>query len=130
MRGRKRREVPAPLLRLGERFAVWRRNRAGGEQIPKSLWKAAAKLAGEHGLNRTASVLKLDYYSLKKHVERQSSGSNSKIPFVELPTVTMASASECLIEWEDGCGASMRVRLQGTEAPDLLALARNFWNAE
>ncbi len=37
MRGRNRREVLAPLLRLGERFAVWRRDRAGGERIPKSL---------------------------------------------------------------------------------------------
>ncbi len=72
MRARKRSEVPASLSRLGQRFAAWRKTRASGQRIPESLWKLAVKMAGEHGLNRTARVLNLDYYSLKKRVDGAS----------------------------------------------------------
>jgi hypothetical protein len=51
MDGRKVREVPARLLRLEQRFAGWRKNRRRGERIPASLWRSAAKLAGDYGLN-------------------------------------------------------------------------------
>jgi hypothetical protein len=47
---------------------------------------------------------------------------------VELPSMPLAS--ECVIEFEDGAGASMRVHLKGTDLPDVLALGRSFWNAE
>ena len=127
MVGRKVREVPARLLRLEQRFAGWRKNRRRGERIPASLWKAAAKLAGDYGLNPTATVLKLDYYSLKKQVDRYGIESPASLPFVQLPPVPLSS--ECVIELEDGSGASMRMHLKG-ELPDVLALGRSFWNAE
>jgi len=130
MRRQKRSELPASLLRLEERFTVWRKARSVGERIPKSLWKAAAKMAAEHGLNRTASVLKLEYYSLKRHVEQQSSDSNCEVAFVELPSTSTLPAGECLIEFQDGEGASIRIHLKGSEIPDVLALGRNFWLAE
>lgn len=66
MRARKRSELPASLSRLEQRFASWRRTRASGERIPAPLWKSAVRSAAEHGLNRTARILNLDYYSLKK----------------------------------------------------------------
>ena len=129
MGGRKRVEVPAALLRLEKRFLAWRRTRPVGQRIPDSLWEAAAKLAVDHGLNRTAKRLKLDYYSLQKQVEQHRADSRSPVTFVELPTASMASAgasssSECLIELDDGRGARLRVHLKGSEIPDLLALAR------
>ena len=127
MRGRKRREVPASLLRLEQRFAAWRKDRRRGERIPASLWKAAAKLVGDYGLNQTSTVLKLDYDSLKKHVDRYGVETAASTPFVALPPVPLAS--ECVIELEDGSGASMRVHLKG-DPPDVLALGRSFWNAE
>jgi hypothetical protein len=130
MRGRKRREVPAPLLRLKQRFADWRKSRTPGERIPSPLWKSAAKLAAEYGLGQTATVLKLDYYSLKRHVDQQAAEATSSATFIELPAAPMANTSECIIELEDGAGASMRVHLKGTEIPDLLALGRSFWNAD
>ncbi len=130
MRGRKRREVPAPLLRLRQRFADWRKSRMPGERIPSPLWKLAAKLAKEYGLGQTATVLKLDYYSLKRHVDQQAAEMTSSATFIELPAAPMANTSECIIELEDGAGASMRVHLKGTEIPDVLALGRSFWNAD
>ena len=128
MRRRKRREVPARLSRLEQRFAAWRKTRRPGERIPQSLWKAAAKLAKDCGLNRTARVLKLDYNSLRKQVDRFREQTTVSEPFVELPSIALAS--ECVIELEDGTGASMRMHLKGTDLPDVLALSRSFWNAE
>ena len=84
MRTRKRSEVPASLSRLGQRFASWRKTRAAGQRIPDRLWKSAVKMAAEHGLNRTARTLNLDYYSLKKRVDGASS--QAKSTFVELPS--------------------------------------------
>ena len=130
MRGRKRGEVPARLLRLEQRFADWRKTRAPGERIPDQLWKSAAKLAADCGLNQTAKVLKLDYYSLKRQVDQQVPETAPTAAFIELPSAPVVHANECIIEFEDGAGASMRMHLKGTDIPDLLALGRSFWNAE
>lgn len=128
MGSRQRAEVPASLFRLEQRFAAWRKTRATGERIPEPLWRAAVQNAAKHGLNRVARVLKLDYYSLKKRVDR---GSNVAPPstFVELPSPPLV-ASECVIEWEDAAGARMRVHVKGQNLPDVLALSRSFWNAD
>ena len=129
MRTRKRLEMPASLSRLERRFASWRSTRVSGERIPERLWKAAAKSAAEHGLNRTARVLKLDYYSLKKRLDGASGPAESST-FVELASSSLAIASECVIDLEDATGARMRVHLKGPNLPDVLALSRSFWNAD
>lgn len=132
-----RQSVPVRLQRLEQRFAAWREKRVKGERIPKSLWNAAAKLASEFGIHKTASVLRLGYYSLKKRVESQSNVSDpgksqnaSQTTFVELPAPTMTPVNECVIEMEDGSGASMRMHLKGADVPDVLALGRSFWSGE
>lgn len=130
MRGRKRGEVPAALLRLERQFASWRKGRKPGERIPQRLWKSAAKLAADYGLNQTVTVLKLDYYSLKRHVNQQVGETASTAAFVELPSAPVVQANECIIELEDGAGASLRMHLKGTEMPDVLALGRSFWNVD
>jgi len=129
MRQCKNPKVPASLSRLERRFAAWREKRAQGQRIPTSLWKSAVDVAVEHGVSRTASLLKLDYYALKKRVENASS-SRASSAFVELPSVPLSMMSECVIEWEDVAGARMRVQLKGQNAPDVLALSRSFWDAE
>jgi hypothetical protein len=100
-----------------------------GERIPETLWNSAAKMAAEHGLNRTARVLKLDYYSLKKRLDG-ASGPVEASTFVELPSSSLAIASECVIELEDATGSRMRVHLKGQDLPDVLALTRSFWDAD
>ena len=123
-------EVPAPLLRLKQKFTEWRDCRTPGQRIPRPLWNSAAKLAARHGLSQTATVLGLDYYSLTRRVEQQSAETTSGNALIELPSAPPAPTSECIIELEDATGASMRIQLKGTELPDLLELGRSFWNAE
>jgi len=127
MSGRKRREIPKPLSRGRDRFRVWRRSRQVGTRIPDHLWSLAVKLADAHGVNLTASVLRLDYYSLKKRIDSTASATPA---FVELSPPPQSASGECVIEFEDDKGGSMRVHLKGYDAPDLVALGRTFWNAE
>ena len=131
MGGRKRCEIPTLLARGRDRFEAWRRTREIGTRIPERLWALAVKLADAHGLHRTASVLGLDYYSLKKRVEPANSHARSaSTAFVELSPPPLAASGECVIELADGAGTSLRVHLKGYEAPDLVALSRSFWNGE
>jgi hypothetical protein len=134
MVGRRHRDIPdipARLARGRDRFEAWRRKRKVGARIPDKLWSLAVKLADGHGLNRTALVLKLDYYSLKKRVETSNSGSTSMPPgFVEISPPSLAASGECVVEFDDGAGASLRVHLRGCDAPDLVALGRSFWSGE
>jgi len=131
MVGREHRDIPAPLARGRDRFDLWRRTRKAGTRIPNKLWSLAVKLADGHGLNRTASVLGLDYYALTRRVAARKSDSTSVPPaFIELSPPRLGATGECVVEFEDGAGASMRVHLRGCDVPDLVALGRSFWSGE
>ena len=130
MGGRKLRDVPPGLARARDRFQVWCRTRKPRSRIPESLWAMAVKLVAAHGLHRTASTLRLEYYALKKRVESAKERHDTSGPaFMELPP-TMATARECVIEFEDGTGVSIRVHLKGYEATDVVAVGRSFRNAQ
>ncbi len=62
-------EVPAGMLRLSRRFERWRKSHKARLPIPERLWAAAAQAAREHGVFRTAKVLRLEYGKLKRMVE-------------------------------------------------------------
>ena len=119
-----------------------------GTRIPDELWSLAVKLVDGHGLSRTASVLGLDYYSLKKRVAAENSGvtsvpsefvagsessdsASARPAFIELSSLPSPGASgECVVEFADGSGASLRIHLSGCQTPDLVALGRSFWSGE
>jgi len=129
--------LPGRLENVRQRFEQWRLTRSEGTRIPEPLWAAAVELVDEYGLHRTAKTLRVDYYSLKKRVEASAPSSGdascdgSSATFVELPSAARArsrrTCSECVVEFEDGYGATMRVFLSGVEVPDLVALSRSFW---
>ena len=127
MVGRKRGDIPKSLVRGRERFESWRRSRKVGARIPDKLWSLAVGLAEVHGLSRTASALKLDYHGLKNRVAARNCNSSSVAPtFIELTPSPQALSAECVVEFEDGLGARMRVHLRGCEIPDLAVLCRSF----
>jgi hypothetical protein len=131
-------QVPPQLMRAAARFADWRRNRVIGARIPKALWASAVRLAGQFGISRTATCLKLDYYELKRHLESvappamQTSTSLAKQTpaFVEWPASSFPTPAECVIELENASGSKMRVQFKGSHAPDLVALSGTFWNTQ
>ena len=98
MVGRKARNIPASLARGRDRFENWRGSRKVRSRIPNQLWDLAVKLAVAYGLNRAASVLKLDYYSLKKRVEAKDAATSSVASaFVEVSP--LESDRDALCEW-------------------------------
>jgi len=126
----KRGELPPDLARAGSRFEAWRSRRYRGERIPRRLWTLAVQLARRHGVSRTSTALRLDYYGLKKRAEAASSKPSFHAPaFVELPS-PLVVGKRCLIKLDNGTGASMRLHLVGYATADVEALTRSFWNAE
>jgi len=131
MVGRQRGDISGSLARGRDRFEAWRGDRKVGARIPDQLWGLAVKLAEAHGLSRTASTLKLDYHRLKKRVAAKTPDYSSVSgEFIELSPPSLAPSGECVVEFEDGLGASMRVHLRGCDVPDLVALGRSFWSGE
>jgi hypothetical protein len=141
MNARETHDLPVRLGSLRRRFEQWRRTRKAPARIPESLWAAAVKMAGTYGLFRTARVLPVDYYALKKRVEQQSLPARGKrkpdsaVTFVELPrsandgfATAPVGAYDCMLELEDTAGAKMRVHLKAAAPPDLAVLCRSFWN--
>ena len=125
------------LRGVQRRFEQWRRGRKGRARIPEPLWKAAVKMAEVYGVNRTATALRLDYYTLKKRLEAKanagrdgSCGAEGEIPFLEMTPFGPIGTAECTVELEDFKGATMRVHLRGYAAPDLAALTRSFWSSD
>jgi hypothetical protein len=137
-------EIPHGMRRIYRRFVHWRSAHPGVRlPIPARLWKAAAKVAREHGVCRTAQVLRLEYAKLKQQMEsvsavaqgpgrtkvasRKSGRVRSAAPaFLELVGPAAMGVSECLIELE-GPHGKMRVQWKGTTAPDLAGLSRALW---
>ncbi len=64
--GRAARDIPDGMRRVHGHFARWRESHTGRLPIPESPWAEAAELAREHGVFRTAKVLRLEYGKLKR----------------------------------------------------------------
>jgi len=121
--------LPGPLADGVRRFEKWRSKRTT-RRIPAELWSLAAGLGGEYGLSRTARVLRVDYYALKKQIDASSSDqeeAEAAPAFVEILTTPGSSdLSECQVEFESPCGRKMRIQVQGACAPVLAELSRLF----
>jgi hypothetical protein len=122
-------ELPKDLLQARGRFQAWRSRCLGRGRIPQELWELAVQLVRRHGVSRTASVLRLDYYSLKKRAETAGSERPPRSPaFVELPSPVL-TGKQCLFELDNRAGTTLRVQLIGFDTADLETLARHFGNA-
>jgi len=59
-------DVPDGMQKIYRRFERWRSSHQGRLPIPKALWASAAEAAREHGVFRTATILRLEYAKLKR----------------------------------------------------------------
>ena len=125
--------VPTGMQRICRRFERWRSSHRGRLPIPKALWAAAAEVAREHGVFRTAKILHLEYGKLKRMAASATPVRRASTPpaeFLELvaPQGTPAGPglTECVIELE-GPRGKLRIQWKGTTAPDLAGLSRALW---
>ena len=121
------------LSDVRRQFERWRKSRRRGTRIPEALWRAAASAGQEHGVSKTAQALRLDYYALKERVEsapekRSAAKPSSEIKFLEIPLGAPSGRPECVLEFEDGQGARLRVELQGSALAELETVARSLWS--
>jgi len=128
-------EVPAGMKRVCRRFERWRDGHKARLPIPEGLWASAAQAAREHGVFRTAKVLRLEYGKLKRMVESapsrlRATARHTPVParFLELVPPPAVGLAECLIELE-GSRGKMRIQWKGSTAPDLAGLSRAFWES-
>ena len=130
----RRSAVPMGMRKVYGRFERWRKSHVGRLPIPERLWKAAAGLAVEHGVCRTAQVLRLEYGKLRQLTESVGPSKRAAAPkrrqasFVELVTSPVTAGLECLIELE-GPRGKLRIQWKGTTAPDLASLSRSLWES-
>lgn len=131
MRKRQPAKIPAALSAARGQFDQWRSGHRKRARLPKELWRRAAALALEHGLNKTAQALGLKYYSLKKHLDQMTAEeiipAKAKPDFIELlPDVMTPGSTECIIEWSDGGGSTLRMHIKGIELSQLASVAEVF----
>ena len=126
--GRAAPDIPDGMRGIHGRFARWRKSHTGRLPIPESLWRAAAEVAREYGVFRTARVLSLEYGKLRRlttesHTGRRRTAKLSAPPaaFVELLAPRTSGSTECLIELE-GPRGKMRIQRKGSTTPDLAGL--------
>jgi hypothetical protein len=123
-------EVPTGMQRIYRHFERWRSSHHGRLPIPEALWASAAEAAREHGVFRTAKILRLEYGKLKRMAEVATPAvkrAPAPAEFLELVALQGAPSgpgpSECLIELE-GPRGKMRIQWKGATAPDLAGLSR------
>ena len=134
MRTRTTPALTTKLSRVCREFEHWRRTRPRRSPIPTSLWALAVEHARAVGVPATARRLRLDYYALKQRVDAAAAGApraSAGTAFVEVvPTgVGPAGVTECVIDFADARGATMRIRVTGPAVPDLAALSQGFWRS-
>jgi hypothetical protein len=122
-------EVPEAMQEVAQQFEEWRSSHSGRRPIPEALWILAADQARQHGVFRTANLLRLDYSKLKRRMQaaqRQTGPAVAPPPtFVEFLT-RQPSTCQCIIELE-GPRGKIRIEWSGATPPDLCGLSRALW---
>ena len=139
-------DIPPDMRKLYRRPRRWRSSHARRMPFPDALWAAAGELAREHGINRTAKALRLEYGKLKERAgaagpaKKVVKKAPSAIPrhvrppvpaatFMEFITPRPGNSPECRVELE-GPRGRMRVEFKGVATAELVALSRALWDGE
>ena len=117
------------ITELQTQLQQFRASHAPRTKIPATVWQSAAELARCHGLYVVARSLKLDYCTLKKHVNgspesRARLRKKSQPKFLELVGATHQSVDEYLIEFESARGRKLRIHCKTNTPPDWPVLLR------
>ncbi len=124
--------VGGDAARVREQLNQWRQDHGGRGRIPEVLWADATRLARELGLNKTARLLGLNYYGLKKRLQAESTpamDSPSSPAFVELQPAYPNAEFEYILELQNAQGTQLKLHMRGGAAPDLTALSSVFWSS-
>ena len=102
--------IAESILELHTQLEQFRSTHPRRTRLPVTLWQSAAELARQHGIYTVAHSLRLDYTTLKKHVNGSSAPRRARrtkvaaAKFIELIGSTRHSVDEYLIEFESARG--------------------------
>lgn len=126
------------LEELRKRFEDFRGQHQTRTRLPEELWRAAAEMAGQRGMNLVCRRLRLDANSLKKWMGKAISEPRPKYArrkrpvvtpaaaFVELLTPATQVAASCVIEVESQRGGKLRLELKGIATSEIAQLIHSF----
>jgi hypothetical protein len=119
--------IPEPIPEVQAKLEQFRATHPPRTRLPESLWQRAADLARCHGIYVVAHSLRLDYKTLKKHVNGSSAGcrpgrKKTQPRFVELIGTPGGSVDEYVIEFESIRGCKLRIHCKTSAPPDWAAL--------
>jgi hypothetical protein len=120
--------IPAAIAELQAELQQFRSTHPPRTRLPHALWQSAAELAEEHGIYLVARSLRLDYSTLKKHVNGSSAPSRSRrkkaaaTNFVELIGAAHERVDEYVIEFESTYGPKLRICYKTATPPNWAAL--------
>ncbi len=126
--------VPASITELQAQLEQFRSTHPHRTRLPQSLWQSAADLARCHGIYVVAHSLRLDYSTLKKHVNGSTEGSarqrkKTQPRFVEL-IGARDRVDEYVIEFESARDPKLRIHCKTNTPPDWAALLHAWRRAE
>jgi len=138
-------DIPPDMRKLYRRLRRWRSSHTRRARFPDALWTAAGELAREHGINRTAKALRLEYGKLKERAEALGAAkkvvrkvppaiprhARSTVPptFMEVLTPRAGSATSAVVELE-GPRGRMKIEFNGVAPAESVALSRALWDGE
>jgi hypothetical protein len=136
-------DIPPDMRKIYLRLRRWRSSHARRVPLPDSLWAAAGELARQHGINRTAKALRLEYGKLKERAEAAGPAKRlvRKAPsvtprrarapapptFMELIAPRPGSVASAVVELE-GARGRMKIEFKGVAPAELVALSRALWD--
>jgi len=123
----------AALKRLRERIDDWRSSREKLHPMPSELWREAAALARELGVNPVRSALGLNYESLKRHlgdggVASRGASEGPMAKFVELSGAQVLGSPSAgpKVELSDASGTKVTVWLAAGSTLEVAELVEAF----
>ena len=120
---------PAALVEVQRDFESWRNTHPGCTPFPETLWVAAAAVAAEHGIYRTAKLLRLDSSRLKRRMPGAAAAPKLAPPaFVELFASGGYPPAECVIEMDRPRQGRLRLELKAWRTADVADVVRQLWS--
>jgi hypothetical protein len=120
--------IPESILVLQTQLEQFRSTHPLRTRLPVTLWRSAAELAQQHGIYPVAHRLRLDYVTLKKHVNGSSAAcrrrrkKSAAAKFVELIGTAHERVDEYVIEFESDPQPKLRIHCKTATPPDWAAL--------
>ena len=128
--------IPESILELHAQLEQFRSTHPPRTRLPVTLWQSAAELARQHGIYLVAHSLRLDYTTLKTHVNGSSEPCRPRrrkaavAKFVELIGAAHRGVDEYVIEFESDRQPKLRIHCKTATPLDWVALLDAWRRAE